>query len=122
VHRSNSLVGWGSALLLLASGGTSGSRGLIAGRSAVRVVLQKARQNLVLIATHLLDCRPEVAFGATLRQGGDRLQRRQGACRGVETIGGDTTALFVGKVDDILGGMKTKRSDFSCDQRLRFRN
>jgi carbon-monoxide dehydrogenase large subunit len=44
---------------LPAGGGTSGSRGLIAGSSAVHVVLQKARQHLVLIATHLLDCRPE---------------------------------------------------------------
>ncbi len=40
-------------------GGTSGSRGLIAGSSAAHVVLQEARQNLILIATHLLDCRPE---------------------------------------------------------------
>jgi carbon-monoxide dehydrogenase large subunit len=44
---------------LPAGGGTSGSRGLIAGSSAVHVVLQKARQTLMLIATHLLDCRPE---------------------------------------------------------------
>ena len=44
---------------LPAGGGTSGSRGLIAGSSAVHVVLQKARQHLMLIATHLLDCRPE---------------------------------------------------------------
>ncbi|WP_089722375.1 xanthine dehydrogenase family protein molybdopterin-binding subunit [Candidatus Entotheonella palauensis] len=40
-------------------GGTSGSRGLIAGSSAAHVVLQEARQRLILIATHLLDCRPE---------------------------------------------------------------
>jgi carbon-monoxide dehydrogenase large subunit len=44
---------------LPAGGGTSGSRGLIAGSSAVHVVLQKARQTLMLIATHLLDCRLE---------------------------------------------------------------
>ncbi len=44
---------------LPAGGGTSGSRGLIAGSSVAHVVLQKARQNLVPIATHLLDCRPE---------------------------------------------------------------
>jgi carbon-monoxide dehydrogenase large subunit len=44
---------------LPSGGGTSGSRGLIAGSSAVHMVLQKARQNLTLIATHLLDCRPE---------------------------------------------------------------
>jgi carbon-monoxide dehydrogenase large subunit len=44
---------------LPAGGGTSGSRGLIAGSSAVHVVLQEARQNLIRIATHLLDCRPE---------------------------------------------------------------
>ena len=44
---------------LPAGGGTSGSRGLIAGSSAVHVVLQEARRNLLLIATHLLDCRPE---------------------------------------------------------------
>jgi carbon-monoxide dehydrogenase large subunit len=48
---------------LPAGGGTSGSRGLIAGSSAVHVVLQKARQNLLLIATHLLDCQPgDVVF------------------------------------------------------------
>ena len=40
-------------------GGTSGSRGLIAGSTAAHVVLQEARERLVLIATHLLDCRPE---------------------------------------------------------------
>ena len=40
-------------------GGTSGSRGLIAGSSSAHVVLQAARQRLTLIATHLLDCRPE---------------------------------------------------------------
>jgi carbon-monoxide dehydrogenase large subunit len=44
---------------LPAGGGTSGSRGRIAGSAAVHVVLQKARQHLRLIATHLLDCRPE---------------------------------------------------------------
>jgi carbon-monoxide dehydrogenase large subunit len=44
---------------LPAGGGTSGSRGLIAGSSAVHVVLQEARQHLVRLATHLLDCRPE---------------------------------------------------------------
>jgi carbon-monoxide dehydrogenase large subunit len=44
---------------LPAGGGTSGSRGLIAGSSAAHVVLQQARQNLVVIATHLLDCRPD---------------------------------------------------------------
>jgi carbon-monoxide dehydrogenase large subunit len=44
---------------LPAGGGTSGSRGLIAGSSALHVVLQAARQSLMLIATHQLDCRPE---------------------------------------------------------------
>jgi carbon-monoxide dehydrogenase large subunit len=44
---------------LPAGGGTSGSRGLIAGSAAVHVVLQQARQNLLALATHLLDCRPE---------------------------------------------------------------
>jgi carbon-monoxide dehydrogenase large subunit len=44
---------------LPAGGGTSGSRGLIAGSSAVHVVLQETRQHLIRIATHLLDCRPE---------------------------------------------------------------
>jgi carbon-monoxide dehydrogenase large subunit len=44
---------------LPAGGGTSGSRGLIAGSSAAHVVLQKARENLIVIATHLLDSRPE---------------------------------------------------------------
>ncbi len=44
---------------LPAGGGTSGSRGLIAGSSVAHVVLQAARQNLIAIATHLLDCRPE---------------------------------------------------------------
>jgi carbon-monoxide dehydrogenase large subunit len=44
---------------LPAGGGTSGSRGLIAGSSAIHGVLQEARQTLLVLATHLLDCRPE---------------------------------------------------------------
>src|SRR5207245_8695605 len=37
-------------------GGTAASRGLVAGGSALYVVLQEARQKLALIASHLLDC------------------------------------------------------------------
>jgi len=42
--------------LLPAGGGTAASRGLVAGGSALYVVLQEARQKLALIASHLLDC------------------------------------------------------------------
>ena len=50
--------------ILPAGGGTSGSRGLIAGGTALHVVLQEARQKLASIAAHLLDCPPEdVSFG-----------------------------------------------------------
>jgi carbon-monoxide dehydrogenase large subunit len=37
-------------------GGTAASRGLVAGGSALYVVLQEARQKLALLASHLLDC------------------------------------------------------------------
>lgn len=37
-------------------GGTSGSRGLIAGGSALYLVLEEAREKLLTIASHLLDC------------------------------------------------------------------
>ncbi len=49
----------GDSVALPAGGGTSASRGLIAGSSAIYVVLQEARQNLMLIAAHQLDCRLE---------------------------------------------------------------
>jgi carbon-monoxide dehydrogenase large subunit len=42
--------------MVSAGGGTSASRGLVAGGSALYVVLQAARQKLALIASHLLDC------------------------------------------------------------------
>ena len=42
--------------ILPAGGGTSASRGLVAGGSALYAVLQEARQKLALIASHLLDC------------------------------------------------------------------
>ena len=42
--------------IVSAGGGTSASRGLVAGGSALYVVLQAARQKLALIASHLLDC------------------------------------------------------------------
>ena len=42
--------------LLPAGGGTAASRGLVAGGSALYVVLQEARQKLALVASHLLDC------------------------------------------------------------------
>src|SRR5262249_12195127 len=46
-------------------GGTAASRGLVAGGSALCVVLQEARQKLALIASHLLDCPvAEVCFQA----------------------------------------------------------
>jgi carbon-monoxide dehydrogenase large subunit len=42
--------------ILPAGGGTAASRGLVAGGTALYVVLQEARQKLALIASHLLDC------------------------------------------------------------------
>ena len=45
--------------VLPAGGGTSGSRGLIAGGTALYQVLQEAKEKLVYIASHLLDCPPE---------------------------------------------------------------
>ena len=45
--------------VLPAGGGTSGSRGLIAGGTALHVVLQEAKEKLAYIASHLLDCPPE---------------------------------------------------------------
>jgi aerobic carbon-monoxide dehydrogenase large subunit len=48
VHSDTAIVPMG--------GGTAASRGLIAGGSALYVVLQEARQKLALFASHLLDC------------------------------------------------------------------
>jgi len=48
VHSDTAIVPMG--------GGTAASRGLIAGGSALYVVLQEARQKLALLASHLLDC------------------------------------------------------------------
>jgi aerobic carbon-monoxide dehydrogenase large subunit len=49
--------------ILPAGGGTSGSRGLVAGGTALYLVLQEARQKLAAIASRLLDCPAEaVAF------------------------------------------------------------
>ena len=45
--------------VLPAGGGTSGSRGLIAGGTALFVVLQEAHRKLASVAAHLLDCPPE---------------------------------------------------------------
>ena len=45
--------------VLPAGGGTSASRGLIAGGTALHMVLQEAREKLAYIASHLLDCPPE---------------------------------------------------------------
>jgi carbon-monoxide dehydrogenase large subunit len=45
--------------ILPAGGGTSGSRGLVAGGTALYLVLQEARQKLSAIAAHLLDCPAE---------------------------------------------------------------
>ena len=45
--------------VLPAGGGTSASRGLIAGGTALHVVLQEAKEKLAYIASHLLDCPPE---------------------------------------------------------------
>src|SRR5262249_24956158 len=41
-------------------------------------------------------------------QGGDGLKRRQRARGRVQPIAGDATALFVGKVEDVQGRVKTK--------------
>jgi carbon-monoxide dehydrogenase large subunit len=49
--------------ILPAGGGTSGSRGLVAGGTALYLLLQEARQKLAAIASRLLDCPAEaVAF------------------------------------------------------------
>jgi carbon-monoxide dehydrogenase large subunit len=49
--------------ILPQGGGTSGSRGMIAGGSSMYYVLDDARQKLTTIASHLLQCPPEdVAF------------------------------------------------------------
>jgi aerobic carbon-monoxide dehydrogenase large subunit len=45
--------------ILPAGGGTSGSRGLIAGGTALYLVLQEARQKLAALAAHLLGCPAE---------------------------------------------------------------
>ncbi len=45
--------------VLPAGGGTSASRGLIAGGTALHVVLQEVKQKLAFIASHLLDCPPD---------------------------------------------------------------
>jgi hypothetical protein len=47
-----------------------------------------------------------VTRGVPVRQGRDRLHSGEAARCGVQTIAGDTTALFVGEIDEILGGMK----------------
>jgi hypothetical protein len=49
-----------------------------------------------------------VPFRVSCWQGGDRLQSRQRSRRRVEAIAGDTAALLVGKVEDVLSGMKAK--------------
>lgn len=57
--------------ILPAGGGTSGSRGLVAGGTALYLVLEEARQKLAAIASHLLGCPAEdVAFqdGRTFNQ------------------------------------------------------
>ena len=51
VHSDTAIVPMG--------GGTAASRGLIAGGTALCLVLQEAQQKLALIASHLLDCRLE---------------------------------------------------------------
>ncbi len=45
--------------ILPAGGGTSASRGLIAGGTVLHLVLQEAKDKLAYIASHLLDCPPE---------------------------------------------------------------
>ena len=49
-----------------------------------------------------------VPVGVPCWQGSDRLKRRQRSRRSVETVAGDTAALLVGKVEDVVGGMKAK--------------
>src|SRR5215510_14352922 len=57
-----------------------------------------------------------VPFRVPCGQGGDRLQSRQRSRRRVEAIAGDTAALLVGKIEDVLGGMKAivTRSQVFC--------
>jgi len=63
VSPSEVQVRHGDTALLPSGGGTGASRGLTVGGSALYTVLQQARQKLVRIAVHLLQCPPEeVAF------------------------------------------------------------
>ena len=58
--------------VLPAGGGTSASRGMIAGGTALHLVLQQARQKLAAVAAHLLDCPPddvELADGRAVNRG-----------------------------------------------------
>jgi aerobic carbon-monoxide dehydrogenase large subunit len=56
VHPAEVQVEHGDTALVAAGEGTSASRGLIVGGSAVYAVLQEARQSLALIASQLLNC------------------------------------------------------------------
>jgi carbon-monoxide dehydrogenase large subunit len=59
VHPSQVRVQHGDTALVPFGEGTSASRGLIVGGSAVYAALQEARQKLTLIASQLLDCPAE---------------------------------------------------------------
>src|SRR6516164_958626 len=47
-----------------------------------------------------------ISRAVPVRQGRDRLYSGEGAFCGVNTIAGNTAALLVGEIDEILGGMK----------------
>jgi carbon-monoxide dehydrogenase large subunit len=77
VPPSQVMVYHGDTALIPAGEGTSASRGLIVGGSAIYAVLQEARQHLTRVASQLLSCPPEdVCF-----QEGRVYSRRQHAAR-----------------------------------------
>src|SRR6516225_1064306 len=53
-----------------------------------------------------MNLRAGIPCSVSLGQGRNRLHGGESACRRVQTIAGDTGALFVGEVDDVLSGMK----------------
>ena len=59
VHPAQVRVRHGDTAIIPAGEGTSASRGLIVGGSAVYAVLQETRQNLALLASQLLSCAAE---------------------------------------------------------------
>ena len=49
-----------------------------------------------------MDLRTSILASKISRNGGQGLERRQGALGGIKLIGGDTAALFVGEIENVL--------------------